>query len=137
MGYFRGERGRGLEHRVRFRGRVFRFQLKRPRPGLLRRRPEPASASRPSRFTAASSRATTMALYQTTFAAARGSAFRAVRRSNPLGTVNVVGVKIGGRYRLRQANQHCQTRRSPLAALRRESSGKDLHCLRPDSAHGR
>jgi hypothetical protein len=37
-------------------------------------------------------------LYQATFAAARGSAFRAVRRSNPLGAVNVVGIKIGGRY---------------------------------------
>lgn len=35
------------------------------------------------------------------------------------------------------ANQHCQTRRSPLAALRRESSGKDLLCFRPDSAHER
>jgi hypothetical protein len=37
-------------------------------------------------------------LYQATFAAARRSAFRAVRRSNPLGAINVVGIKIAGRY---------------------------------------
>jgi hypothetical protein len=36
-----------------------------------------------------------------------------------------------------EANQHRETRRSPLAALRRESSGKDLPCLRADSAHER
>jgi len=37
-------------------------------------------------------------LYHAIFATARQSAFRAVRRSNPFGAVNVVGIKIGGRY---------------------------------------
>ena len=37
-------------------------------------------------------------LYQVTFRTARHSRFRALRVPNPLGHVNAVGIRIGGRY---------------------------------------
>jgi hypothetical protein len=37
-------------------------------------------------------------LYRVTFRSARYSSFRAVQVNNPVGNVNVVGLRIGGRY---------------------------------------